>query len=126
MKSAEKLARHCHHQRYVTCVTFTHDDAMLISGSQDKSIVIFSVDQRLLVSPNRRIENVDQSPIISIKSVLEWKSSQVRSWLIDQLGDDDNRKLLIDQENIDGCQLLSMTDTTLKEWIGIGWVIDIK
>lgn len=98
------------HNRYVTCCCFAADGIRLASGSSDRVVNIWEFQKR-------QDDNAENSASAEIAPVGEWTSDQVQDWLHD-VGLDSYSQVFA-QHNVTGEDLLSLTDVSLQNRLGI-------
>lgn len=130
------LKSHSLHDRFATCVTFTTDDRRIISGSNDKTIIVWNFDQdgdklkvglesdetastgegEAPISESKRAETKVQNTINNLKTntnqVSHWSKRQVSGWL--QTLNLEDCVEVFEANEIDGLELLHLTHDTLQ------------
>ena len=124
------------HTRYVTCCAFSYDGSILASGSNDKNIMLWSIDDLTTALIDRRISVsrelagsiLNQCDLLDFNSILPangpvdipvnncatvatWSVDDVVSWL-DNLGLSEY-ETLFKHHQIDGAELLHLTHDSL-------------
>ncbi|KAK3579281.1 hypothetical protein CHS0354_033360 [Potamilus streckersoni] len=109
------------HSRYVTCCAFSSDSSLLATGSNDRTVMIWKITSLKALSISRS-SSQHQIPIAQPKSrsevklPIEWTVDEVCVWF-KEIGLHKYESNLRSNE-IDGTELLSLTDDNLKS-IGI-------
>ena len=129
------LKQHQQHSRFVTCVTFSTDEKRIISGSNDKMLIVWNhnkdgdklkinseeeetsiVENEEANSKAKKAESKVQNTINNLRTntnqISQWSKDQVASWL-KSLNLEDCIELF-DTNEIDGLELLHLTHDTLQ------------
>uniref|UniRef100_A0A914UTW8 WD repeat, SAM and U-box domain-containing protein 1 n=1 Tax=Plectus sambesii TaxID=2011161 RepID=A0A914UTW8_9BILA len=125
---ASQLRRLNYHQRYVTSVAFSADSRLLVSGSNDKHVAVWRIGHELsqdassfsLLSLDARDDVVEDPfpPFNANKPVEDWNADDVCAWLARSLKTNEYGDRFR-ANSIDGQELLLLTDTMLKNALGI-------
>lgn len=131
------IKQHSQHTRYATCVTFSADDRLVISGSNDQNLIVWEIDKdenKLKLNlenddndvpveessasnaESKKAESKVQNAISNLKTntnqISHWTTEQVISWL-KSLNLDDCVDAF-EANEIDGLELLHLTHDTLQ------------
>lgn len=137
VQKGQVLKQHSMHDRFATCVTFSTDDRRIISGSNDKTIIVwdYNKDEDKLkvgleaeedtastgegeapISESKKAETKVQNTINNLKTntnqVTNWSTQQVSGWL-KTLNLEDCVEVF-EANEIDGLELLHLTHDTLQ------------
>jgi WD40 repeat protein len=136
--TGQLLKRLVGHQRYVTCVTFSSDNRLLASGSNDCQVFIWGLaKQSFAEQPELRQQSIefDDDALIAYKpsdrvsdschwqgnaseDVTHWSIDEVLQWLQNvQLSE---LQPIFRQHQIDGSKLLHLTHDSLQFQYQIG------
>ena len=134
VEKGQILRQHSQHNRFVTCVTFSTDDRKIISGSNDKTLIVWeyngdsdklkvnledddlSTADDIEISKNKKAETKVQDTIDNLKAntnqVSQWTKEQVINWL-KSINLEDCVEIFRANE-IDGLELLHLTHDSLQ------------
>ena len=103
------------HTRFVTSCAFSPDNSLLATGSNDKSVIVWMIDQRCSRTngtPTLITFNCEKSIAVSSRcAIIDWTVDDVVNWLL-VIGMDMHAGVFRDNQ-VDGQELLHLTHDSL-------------
>lgn len=118
------------HNRYVTCCVFSSDNAVLATGSNDKTVIIWPLAnmKEKEVKLSKEITNTSIRPLTAAASLVSAGSNVISDWTTDEVAKWLDRLGLgmycerFKENSIDGSELLHLSHDVLITSLKIGKV----